>query len=210
MKKGTKIIIHRPAAEISGLHQTYASNPFEKITLINNNPRIYLIRQIHSFSLGKQHLCCWGGEGKRYQNVANSTAVEVCLIQTMAKKESDNSAIECNQNVKNTTPKLEFSKNSNPKAFPNPVKIIPTNPLIKLNVIYQLAYQLSLLKPISIMHLLRCFSFSLTKAFMAMRTAGRAVTMKKKQGPKEEDKVSGTRDRGSVGNGRRVRLKEVG
>src|SRR5271170_5920791 len=42
LKKGTKIIIHLSAAEISGDHQTYANNPFEKITDINNNPKIYL------------------------------------------------------------------------------------------------------------------------------------------------------------------------
>jgi len=34
--------------------------------------------------------------------------------------------------------------------------------------------------------------------------------MKKKQGPREEDGVSGTRVRGRVGKGRRVRLKDVG
>jgi hypothetical protein len=45
---------------------------------------------------------------------------------------------------------------------------------------------------------------------MAMRTAGRAVTMKKKQGPNEEERVSGMRVSGSVGNGRRVRLKDAG
>ena len=44
---------------------------------------------------------------------------------------------------------------------------------------------------------------------MAMRTVGRAVTMKKKHGPREEDRVSGTSDRGSVGNGLRVTLKDV-
>ena len=44
---------------------------------------------------------------------------------------------------------------------------------------------------------------------MAMRTVGRAVTMKKKQGPRDEERVSGTRDRGRVGNGLRVTLNDV-
>ena len=45
---------------------------------------------------------------------------------------------------------------------------------------------------------------------MAISTVGRAVTMKKKHGPREEDKVSGTRESGRVGKGRRVMLKAVG
>jgi len=202
LKKGTKIIIHRPAAEISGDHHTYANNPFENITLINSNPRIYLSRQPHLKQPGRK--------GDTYQNVAKSTAVEVCLIQTIAKNDNDNSAIECNQNVKNTTPKSQFRKNSKPNALPSAAKIIPTSPEIILNVIYQLAYQLSRRRPINIIHLRRCFSFSLTRAFIAIRTAGSAVTMKKKQGPREEERVSGTRVRGRVGKGRRVRLKDVG
>ena len=44
---------------------------------------------------------------------------------------------------------------------------------------------------------------------MAMRTVGSAVTMKKKQGPREEDRVSGTRESGRVGKGRRVMLSAV-
>jgi len=44
---------------------------------------------------------------------------------------------------------------------------------------------------------------------MAMSTVGSAVTMKKKQGPREEDNVSGTRERGRVGKGRRVMLNAV-
>jgi hypothetical protein len=44
LKKGTKIIIQRPAAEISGDHHTYANNPFEKITDINKSPKMYLPR----------------------------------------------------------------------------------------------------------------------------------------------------------------------
>lgn len=62
----------------------------------------------------------------------------------------------------------------------------------------------------SIMHRLRCFSFSETRAFIAIRTVGRAVTMKKKQGPRLAERESGTRERGRVGKGRRVMLKVVG
>ena|SRR5438552_17565496 len=75
-----------------------------------------------------------------YQKVANNTAVEVCLIQTIAKNESDNSAIECNQKLKNTTPKLQFSKNSKPNARPRAARMIPTSPEMILNVIYHEAY----------------------------------------------------------------------
>ena len=46
LKNGTKIMIQRPAAEIVGLHHTYANNPFEKITLMKSNPRIYLSTSI--------------------------------------------------------------------------------------------------------------------------------------------------------------------
>src|SRR6202021_220714 len=108
----------------------------------------------------------------RYQKVANNTADEVCLIQTIAKKDNESSAIECNQNVKNTTPKLQFSKKSNPNARPNAARIIATKADMTLNVIYQLAYQLSLRKPINIIHRRSCFSSSPTSAFIAMRTAG--------------------------------------
>lgn len=45
---------------------------------------------------------------------------------------------------------------------------------------------------------------------MAITTVGRAVTMKKKQGPKDDESVSGTLERGRVGKGRRVMLKCVG
>jgi hypothetical protein len=89
------------------------------------------------------------------------------------------------------------------------VRINATNAEMIVKVRYHDAYQLSRRKPINIIHLLRCFSFSPTRAFMAINTAGRAVTMKKKQGPREEERVSGTRDRGRVGKGRRVTLKDV-
>ena len=46
MKNGTKIMIQRPAAEIVGLHHTYANNPFENMTLMKSNPRIYLSASI--------------------------------------------------------------------------------------------------------------------------------------------------------------------
>ena len=45
---------------------------------------------------------------------------------------------------------------------------------------------------------------------MAMSTVGKAVTMKKKQGPRLEERVSGTRERGKVGKGRSIMLKDVG
>ena len=77
------------------------------------------------------------------------------------------------------------------------------------NVRYQDAYQDSRRRPINIMDRRRCFSFSPTRAFIAIRTTGRAVTMKKKQGPREEESVSGTRDSGSAGKGRRVTLKSI-
>src|SRR5947207_14743476 len=101
-------------------------------------------------------------------------------------------------------------KKSNRNALPRLVKIKATRPEITENVMYHEAYQLSLLRPISIIHRRRCFSFSPTKAFIAIRTAGKAVMMKKKEGPKDEETASGTRERGSVGKGRRVKLNEVG
>src|SRR5271170_3509155 len=57
LKNGTNIIIHRPAAEISGDHQTYANNPFEKITDINNNPRIYLPLALPTLLRGQVPKC---------------------------------------------------------------------------------------------------------------------------------------------------------
>jgi hypothetical protein len=39
-------MIQRPAAEIVGLHHTYANNPFENMTLMKSNPRIYLSASI--------------------------------------------------------------------------------------------------------------------------------------------------------------------
>src|SRR5579871_1772024 len=85
-----------------------------------------------------------------------------------------------------------------------------TRPPMMENVRYHEAYQDSLRRPISIIHRRRCFSFSPTRAFIAINTVGKAVTMKKKQGPRLEERVSGTRVRGSVGKGRRVILNDVG
>ena len=95
-------------------------------------------------------------------------------------------------------------------ALPNAASTIATRDDVRAIVTYQAAYQLSLLSPINIIYRRKCFSFSPTKAVIAIRTEGRAVTMNKMQGPRDEVKLSGMRARGKVGNGRRVRLKYVG
>jgi hypothetical protein len=139
--------------------------------------------------------------------VAKRTAELARRIQTIAKKLKLSSAILCNQNVMKTTPKSLFVKNSNWNALPRSARTRSTIAEMREKVRNHEAYQLSRASPMSIILRLSCFSFSRTSAFVAIIT-GSAVTMKKIHGPRDEDKVSGTRVRWRVGKGRRVRSKE--
>jgi len=131
-------------------------------------------------------------------------------MNTTAKNEKLNSAKECNKNEKNITPKFVLLKKSKPNAYPNEVKTRETKAEIMAYVMYHEEYHDSRRSPIKYIYRRSCFSFSPTREFIAINIAGRDVTMKKTEGPKDAVRESGTRVRARVGNGRSDMLNVVG